>query len=90
MNNISKEVMAKLFNSTIQSIYNWDKNKPVMKLIYEAFEEKDIIEWLEPDWVINTNNGEVYNGNFTQGQILISKYIEQHIISGQCLRIITI
>lgn len=51
---------------------------------------EDILEWLEPDWVINTNNGEVYNGNFTNAQISISKYIQQIGISGQCLKTITI
>jgi ABC-type ATPase involved in cell division len=51
---------------------------------------EDVLDWLEPDWVINTNNGEVYNGNFIKGQISISKYIEQTTISGQCLRTITI
>jgi len=51
---------------------------------------EDILDWLEPDWVINTNNGEVYNGDFINGQLSISKYIEQSMISGQCLRTITI
>ena len=51
---------------------------------------EDVIDWLEPDWVINTNNGEVYNGNFIKGQISISKYIEQATISGLCLKTITI
>lgn len=51
---------------------------------------EDILDWLEPDWVINTNSGEVYNGNFMKGQTLISKYIEQNIVSGQCLKTITI
>lgn len=51
---------------------------------------EDILDWLEPDWVINTNNGEVYDGNFIQGQLSISRYIEQSTISGQCLKTITI
>lgn len=51
---------------------------------------EDVLEWLEPDWVINTNNGEVYDGNFINDQISISKYIEQTTISGQCLKTITI
>jgi len=51
---------------------------------------EDVLDWLEPDWVINTNNGEVYDGNFIQGQLSISKYIEQSTISGQCLKTITI
>lgn len=51
---------------------------------------EDVLEWLEPDWVINANTGEVYDGNFTKGQTSISKYIEQRIVSGQCLKTITI
>jgi hypothetical protein len=51
---------------------------------------EDVLDWLEPDWVINTNNGEVYNGDFINDQLSISKYIEQATISGQCLRTITI
>jgi len=50
----------------------------------------DILEWLEPDWVINTNTGEVYDGNFINGQTSILSYIEQNIVSGQCLKTITI
>lgn len=51
---------------------------------------EDVLEWLEPDWVINTNSGEVFDGNFIKGQTSISKYIEQSIVSGQCLKTITI
>ena len=65
------------------------KQNKIHNLVVSTCHE-DIIEWLEPDWVINTNNGEVYDGNFIQGQISISKYIEQTIVSGQCLRTITI
>ena len=51
---------------------------------------EDVLEWLEPDWVINTNTGEVYDGNFIKGQTSISKYIEQVMVSGQCLKTIII
>lgn len=51
---------------------------------------EDILEWLEPDWVVNTNTGEVYDGNFIKGQTSISKFIEQSIVSGPCLKTITI
>lgn len=51
---------------------------------------EDIIDWLEPDWVINANNGEVYDGFFLSDQISISKYIQQIAISGPCLKNITI
>jgi len=51
---------------------------------------EDVLDWLEPDWVINTNNGEVYDGDFIQGQLSISRYIEQSTISGLCLKTIII
>jgi hypothetical protein len=50
----------------------------------------DIIDWLEPDWVINTDTGELYNGFFLSDQKSISKYIVQAMISGPCLKTITI
>ena len=51
---------------------------------------EDIIDWLEPDWVINTDSGEVYDGFFLSDQKSISKYIKQIAISGPCLKTITI
>lgn len=50
----------------------------------------DIIDWLEPDWVINTDRGEMYDGFFLSAQKSISKYIAQTAISGPCLKTITI
>lgn len=50
----------------------------------------DIIDWLEPDWVINTDSGEFYDGFFLSDQKSISKYIVQTIVSGPCLKTITI
>jgi ABC-type ATPase with predicted acetyltransferase domain len=51
---------------------------------------EDILDWLEPDWVINTDSGEVYDGFFLSDQKSISKYIRQTAISGPCLKTITI
>ena len=50
----------------------------------------DILDWLEPDWVINTDTGELYNGFFLSDQKSISKFIVQTTISGPCLKTITI
>ena len=50
----------------------------------------DIVDWLEPDWVINTDTGELYDGFFLSDQKSISKYIVQNTMSGQCLKTITI
>lgn len=50
----------------------------------------DIIDWLEPDWVINTDTGELLDGFFSDAQLSISKYIAQTMIVGPCLKTITI
>jgi len=50
----------------------------------------DILDWLEPDWVINTDTGELLNGFFLSDQNSLSKYIAQAMIVGECLRTITI
>jgi ABC-type lipoprotein export system ATPase subunit len=65
------------------------KNNGIKNVVIATCHE-DIIDWLEPDWVINTNTGEVYDGFFLSDQISISKYIQQIAISGQCLKTITI
>lgn len=65
------------------------KNNNIKNVVLATCHE-DILDWLEPDWVINTNSGVVYDGNFMKGQTSISKYIEQSIVSGRCLRTIII
>lgn len=47
MEKIKKNLMAKLFNSTTQSIYNWEKDKPIIDLIYKYFNDDQIEEFLE-------------------------------------------
>lgn len=50
----------------------------------------DIIDWLEPDWVLNTDTGELLHGFFLSDQKSLSKYIAQTMIVGECLKVITI
>jgi ABC-type ATPase with predicted acetyltransferase domain len=50
----------------------------------------DIVDWLEPDWVLNTDTGELLNGFFLPDQKSTSKFIEQTMIVGECLKTITI
>jgi ABC-type ATPase with predicted acetyltransferase domain len=50
----------------------------------------DIIDWLEPDWVIDTDTGHFYDGFFLSDQKSISKYIVQTAKFGECLKTITI
>jgi hypothetical protein len=51
---------------------------------------RDILEWLEPDWVIDTDLGEYTEGFFLFDQKLKSTFIEQIKVSGECLKTITI
>jgi ABC-type ATPase with predicted acetyltransferase domain len=50
----------------------------------------DIVEWLEPDWVLNTDTGELLHGFFLSDQKSLSRYIVQQMIVGECLKTITI
>lgn len=50
----------------------------------------DIVDWLEPDWVLNTDTGELLDGFFLSDQKSISKYIAQQMIVGECLKTIII
>lgn len=50
----------------------------------------DVVEWLEPDWVINTDSGELLDGFFLSAQKSMLKYIAQQMMVGECLKTITI
>jgi ABC-type thiamine transport system ATPase subunit len=50
----------------------------------------DILDWLEPDWVLNTDTGELLHGFFLSDQQSISKYIARTMIVGECLKTIII
>jgi hypothetical protein len=50
----------------------------------------DIVDWLEPDWVINTDTGELLDGFFLSDQKSNLSYIAQTMVVGTCLRTITI
>ena len=50
----------------------------------------DIIDWLEPDWVLNTDTGELLHGFFLSDQKSLSRYIAQTMIAGECLKTIII
>lgn len=50
----------------------------------------DILEWLEPDWVLDLDSGELLNGFFLSDQKSLSSYIAQSMIVGECLKVITI
>jgi len=66
-------------------IRNNDVNNVVLATCHQ-----DIVDWLEPDWVINTDTGELYDGDFLNALKSISAYIVQSAVSGPCLKTITI
>jgi ABC-type transport system involved in cytochrome bd biosynthesis fused ATPase/permease subunit len=65
------------------------KNNDVTNIVLATC-HRDILDWLEPDWVIDTDTGEFYQGFFLSARKSKLKYIEQAIISGPCLKTITI
>ncbi len=71
------------------SISRYIKNNDIENVILSTC-HYDILDWLEPDWVINTDTGELLHGFFLSDQKSISKYIEQTITFGPCLKTIII
>ena len=51
---------------------------------------RDILEWLEPDWVIDTDTGEFIDGFFLSDRKSNLKYIVQRMTTGACLKAIII
>jgi ABC-type ATPase with predicted acetyltransferase domain len=71
------------------SLSRYIKNNDIQNVVLATC-HRDILEWLEPDWVIDTDSGEFHQGFFLSAQKSILTYIERTIISGQCLKTITI
>lgn len=71
------------------SLSRYIKNNDINNIVFATC-HRDIIEWLEPDWVIDTDTGEFKQGFFLPAQKSKLKYIEQTIISGECLKTIII
>jgi ABC-type ATPase with predicted acetyltransferase domain len=65
------------------------KNNDVTNIVISTC-HMDVVEWLEPDWVINTDTGELMGGFFLSAQKSMSKYIAQQMMVGECLKTITI
>jgi len=51
---------------------------------------RDIIEWLEPDWVIDTDTGQLLDGFFLLDPKSKLNYIKQHMKLGEYLKTIII
>jgi ABC-type ATPase with predicted acetyltransferase domain len=71
------------------SLSRFAKNNHIENLVLSTC-HRDIVDWLQPDWVIDTDAGELCRGFFLSDPKLLSKYIERTIISGPCLKTITI
>lgn len=71
------------------SLSRYVKNNDINNIVLATC-HRDILEWLEPDWVIDTDTGEFHQGFFLRVQKSISRYIEQAILSGPCLKTIII
>jgi ABC-type phosphate/phosphonate transport system ATPase subunit len=71
------------------SLSRYIKNNQVNNIVLSTC-HRDILDWLEPDWVIDTDTGELYEGFFLSDQKSRFRFIEQHITSGTFLKTITI
>lgn len=71
------------------SLSRYLKNNEISNIVLSTC-HRDIVDWLEPDWVIDTDAGELYSGFFLSAQKSASRFIEQVTISGECLKTITI
>lgn len=71
------------------SLSRYIKNNDINNVVLSTC-HRDILDWLEPDWVIDTDTGELYQGFFLSDQKSKLKFIEQHITSGKFLKTIII
>jgi ABC-type ATPase with predicted acetyltransferase domain len=71
------------------SLARFVKNNNLENIVLSTC-HRDILEWLEPDWVLDTDTGELMDGFFLPAQKSKLTYIAQTMIVGECLRTITI
>ena len=65
------------------------KNNDIENIVLSTC-HRDIVDWLEPDWVLDTDTGELLDGFFLSDQKSTSRYIAQRMIAGECLKTIII
>jgi hypothetical protein len=75
--------------SATAALSRYIKNNDIHNVILSSCHH-DIIDWLEPDWVLDMDSGELLNGFFLSAQKSISEYIAQKMIVGECLKTIII
>jgi ABC-type lipoprotein export system ATPase subunit len=71
------------------SLSRYIKNNNIQNVVLSTC-HRDILDWLEPDWVIDTDSGELIDGFFLSDQKSNLTYIAQTMIVGECLGTITI
>jgi len=71
------------------SLSRYIKNNEINNVILSTC-HRDILDWLEPDWVIDTDAGELYEGFFLSDQKSKLKFIERHTMFGTFLSTIII
>jgi len=71
------------------SLSRYIKNNDIQNVVLSTC-HRDILDWLEPDWVIDTDSGELIDGFFLSDQKSNLTYIAQTMIVGECLETIII
>jgi ABC-type ATPase with predicted acetyltransferase domain len=71
------------------SLSRFIKNNDIHNVVLSTC-HRDILDWLEPDWVIDTDSGELIEGFFLSDQKSNLTYIAQTMIVGECLGTIII
>lgn len=71
------------------SLSRYIKNNDLENIVLSTC-HRDILEWLEPDWVLDTDTGELLDGFFLSDQKSKLTYIAQTMIVGECLKTIII
>jgi ABC-type uncharacterized transport system ATPase subunit len=71
------------------SLSKYIKNSGLKNIVLSTCHH-DVVDWLEPDWVLDTDTGELLDGFFLSDLKSISKYIAQQMIVGECLKTIII
>jgi len=71
------------------SLSRYIKNNGLENIVLSTC-HRDILEWLEPDWVLDTDTGELLDGFFLSDQKSKLTYIAQTMIVGECLKTIII
>jgi len=67
------------------SLSRYIKNNDIENVVISTC-HRDILDWLEPDWVIDTDTGELMDGFFLSAHKSNLTYIAQTMIVGECLK----